>query len=165
MNPEKDTTAKAVQHTSNDAGDKSFRVLYYGSAAAGSIPFKWESQPGTPKQALTESSLPPLTPSPSYQMHKSSMHLSSKRSGFLKNIFRRNIEMRPTSTPMSYLHTWQATPMSKTEVRRMMSVVKGYGEQEGGSPGCIGGGFKRSYRINNKMKKAIQWFVRHGKRS
>lgn len=44
----------------------SFRV-YYGSGAAGSVPFIWESQPGTPKHysLFSESSLPPLTPPPS----------------------------------------------------------------------------------------------------
>ncbi|XP_027333743.1 YLP motif-containing protein 1-like [Abrus precatorius] len=31
-----------------------------------SIPFVWESQPGTPKVRFKESSLPPLTPPPSY---------------------------------------------------------------------------------------------------
>ena len=31
-----------------------------------SIPFVWESQPGTPKVRFKENSLPPLTPPPSY---------------------------------------------------------------------------------------------------
>ncbi|KAI3705001.1 hypothetical protein L1987_75231 [Smallanthus sonchifolius] len=70
-------------HEGNGVGE-SFRVLYYGSAAAGSVPFMWESQPGTPKHALTESSLPPLTPPPSYhqrsQKYKSSMQLMNHHS-------------------------------------------------------------------------------------
>ncbi|KAG8067294.1 hypothetical protein GUJ93_ZPchr0005g16168 [Zizania palustris] len=44
----------------------SFRV-YYGVASAGSVPFLWESQPGTPKRsAPSAAALPPLTPPPSY---------------------------------------------------------------------------------------------------
>ncbi|OEL30276.1 hypothetical protein BAE44_0008709 [Dichanthelium oligosanthes] len=44
----------------------SFRV-YYGVASAGSVPFMWESQPGTPKNdAISTATLPPLTPPPSY---------------------------------------------------------------------------------------------------
>ncbi|MFS7958300.1 hypothetical protein Hanom_Chr07g00676581 [Helianthus anomalus] len=153
MNTTKGKTPKSLQfkpqhETTNNGVDESFRVLYYASAAAGSVPFMWESQPGTPKHALTESSLPPLTPPPSY--HQCSQNYnSSKRSGFLHNIL-------------------FASSRKKTEVRRVMSVVKfgleeGCGEPEhagGGSPAS--GGFKRSYRVN-KMKKAIQWFVRHGK--
>uniref|UniRef100_A0ACD5W3J1 Uncharacterized protein n=1 Tax=Avena sativa TaxID=4498 RepID=A0ACD5W3J1_AVESA len=43
----------------------SFRV-YYGIASAGSVPFLWESQPGTPKSSPSAAALPPLTPPPSY---------------------------------------------------------------------------------------------------
>ncbi|XP_042503912.1 actin cytoskeleton-regulatory complex protein pan1-like [Macadamia integrifolia] len=34
--------------------------------AAGAVPFLWESQPGTPKHTFTHTSLPPLTPPPSF---------------------------------------------------------------------------------------------------
>ncbi|KAG6522730.1 A-agglutinin anchorage subunit-like [Zingiber officinale] len=43
----------------------SFRV-YYSVAAAGSVPFLWESRPGTPKHTSSAAALPPLTPPPSY---------------------------------------------------------------------------------------------------
>ncbi|PON79044.1 hypothetical protein PanWU01x14_015450 [Parasponia andersonii] len=39
--------------------------VYYGEAA-GAVPFVWESQPGTPKHTFETTSLPPLTPPPSY---------------------------------------------------------------------------------------------------
>ncbi|XP_074581365.1 uncharacterized protein LOC141837892 [Curcuma longa] len=45
--------------------DPSFRV-YYSVAAAGSVPFLWESRPGTPKHTSSAAALPPLTPPPSY---------------------------------------------------------------------------------------------------
>uniref|UniRef100_A0A0D9WD77 Uncharacterized protein n=1 Tax=Leersia perrieri TaxID=77586 RepID=A0A0D9WD77_9ORYZ len=48
----------------------SFRV-YYGVASAGSVPFMWESQPGTPKSSPSMAALPPLTPPPSYYAKKS----------------------------------------------------------------------------------------------
>ncbi|KAG1338119.1 putative serine-rich protein [Cocos nucifera] len=41
----------------------SFRV-YYG-VTPGSVPFLWESEPGTPKAAVATATLPPLTPPPS----------------------------------------------------------------------------------------------------
>jgi hypothetical protein len=50
----------------SSAAAPSFRV-YYGVASAGSVPFLWESQPGTPKNdAVSTATLPPLTPPPSY---------------------------------------------------------------------------------------------------
>ncbi|RCV24822.1 hypothetical protein SETIT_5G117300v2 [Setaria italica] len=50
----------------SSAAAPSFRV-YYGVASAGSVPFMWESQPGTPKNdAVSTATLPPLTPPPSY---------------------------------------------------------------------------------------------------
>ncbi|XP_044503443.1 uncharacterized protein LOC123224027 [Mangifera indica] len=40
--------------------------VYYGGVA-GAVPFLWESQPGTPKcKIFSETTLPPLTPPPSY---------------------------------------------------------------------------------------------------
>ncbi|KAG8380944.1 hypothetical protein BUALT_Bualt06G0069200 [Buddleja alternifolia] len=54
------------KYNSSKQGEASFRVLYYGGAA-GSVPFLWESQPGTPKHKFNDNPLPPLTPPPSYQ--------------------------------------------------------------------------------------------------
>ncbi|KAK9069095.1 hypothetical protein SSX86_013211 [Deinandra increscens subsp. villosa] len=39
--------------------------VYYGGAPV-AVPFKWESQPGTPRVRIHERPLPPLTPPPSY---------------------------------------------------------------------------------------------------
>ncbi|XP_052184600.1 uncharacterized protein LOC127796483 [Diospyros lotus] len=50
----------------DEAREPSFRVLYYGGSA-GSVPFTWESRPGTPKHPSSGTSMiPPLTPPPSY---------------------------------------------------------------------------------------------------
>ncbi|KAI3800015.1 hypothetical protein L1987_35321 [Smallanthus sonchifolius] len=175
MHTAKVTTLKAAlqtkqqkqEGTSNGVGE-SFRVLYYGSASAGSVPFMWESQPGTPKHALTESSLPPLTPPPSYhqltQKYNSSMqvinHQSSKRSGFFGTIFfyssrKRNMATAPPSSLSSCSDSSSSWGMSAVEEE----------DGDGGSPTstlCLGGEFKKNYRMK-KMKKAMLSFVRNGK--
>ncbi|KAI9156276.1 hypothetical protein LWI28_003542 [Acer negundo] len=42
----------------------SSRVYYRGDS--GSVPFMWESRPGTPKYTFNDTTPPPLTPPPSY---------------------------------------------------------------------------------------------------
>ncbi|XP_026658425.1 uncharacterized protein LOC103702108 [Phoenix dactylifera] len=56
--------------------NSSLRV-YYG-VATGSVPFLWESRPGTPKNTIPTTALPPLTPPPSY--YSSPKIKSSKKS-------------------------------------------------------------------------------------
>ncbi|KAF5959725.1 hypothetical protein HYC85_000934 [Camellia sinensis] len=69
--------------------EPSFRVLYYGGAS-GAVPFMWESQPGTPKHPLSDPSLPPLTPPPSYQSNpKSKSKQKISKPSFLSIIFPR----------------------------------------------------------------------------
>ncbi|XP_020593770.1 uncharacterized protein LOC110033933 [Phalaenopsis equestris] len=51
------------------ASNPSFRV-YYG-VAPGSVPFLWESQPGTPKHTAAAAPPPPLAPPPSYYFNSS----------------------------------------------------------------------------------------------
>ncbi|TXG60969.1 hypothetical protein EZV62_012332 [Acer yangbiense] len=46
----------------NSSNGCSSRILYYRSAEG--VPFKWEMQPGTPKDPPTEDILPPLSPPP-----------------------------------------------------------------------------------------------------
>lgn len=151
--PKSSQTKHQQQRTAEGVGE-SFRLLYYGSASAGSVPFMWESQPGTPKHALTESSLPPLTPPPSYhQFSNSSMH--KKRSGFFRAISLSSGSVSSSSSSLS----WASTPVCKMELRQVMA------EEDGGSPTstlCFGGEFKKSYRMK-KIKKAMLSFVRNGK--
>ncbi|XP_011080817.1 uncharacterized protein LOC105163978 [Sesamum indicum] len=51
------------EHTMRDVS--SFDDVYYQEGRIG-IPFRWESQPGTPKVESRDSPLPPLTPPPSF---------------------------------------------------------------------------------------------------
>ncbi|KAF8081526.1 hypothetical protein N665_0880s0005 [Sinapis alba] len=68
----------------------SSRIYYYGGA---SVPFLWETRPGTPKHPLFSESfrLPPLTPPPSYYSSSSSGNKVSKvrpkQTRFVKTFF------------------------------------------------------------------------------
>ncbi|CAJ1971082.1 unnamed protein product [Sphenostylis stenocarpa] len=63
--------------------NSSSRVFYYGETSI-AVPFTWEAQPGTPKHPSSQTSLPPLTPPPSYYSNSKS---SSKRTNSKANIF------------------------------------------------------------------------------
>ena len=67
----------------------SSRIYYYGGA---SVPFLWETRPGTPKHPLFSESfrLPPLTPPPSYYSSSYGNKLSKvrqKQTRFVKAFF------------------------------------------------------------------------------
>ncbi|XP_047337105.1 uncharacterized protein LOC124940628 [Impatiens glandulifera] len=64
----------------------SFRIYYGG--VSGSVPFLWESEPGTPKHSATSLPLPPLTPPPSYYYQNST---GSKKHGFTRYNLLRNL--------------------------------------------------------------------------
>ncbi|ESW13701.1 hypothetical protein PHAVU_008G218400 [Phaseolus vulgaris] len=63
--------------------NSSSRVFYYGETSI-AVPFTWEAQPGTPKHPSSVTSLPPLTPPPSYYSNSKS---SNKRRNSKANIF------------------------------------------------------------------------------
>ncbi|CAL9008307.1 unnamed protein product [Prunus brigantina] len=83
-------SSKLVSKEEASMANASCRV-YYGEAA-GAIPFMWESQPGTPKHPSSQSSLPPLTPPPSYSTTppiSKRTHKITSKSKFLDTIFPR----------------------------------------------------------------------------
>ncbi|GJM88286.1 hypothetical protein PR202_ga04331 [Eleusine coracana subsp. coracana] len=66
MQEERATLASRLLYSPDaSVSNPSFRV-YYGVASAGSVPFLWESAPGTPKNTISDTKLPPLTPPPSF---------------------------------------------------------------------------------------------------
>lgn len=56
--------------------------VYYGNAPL-AVPFKWESQPGTPKVKILETTLPPLTPPPSFHEKKMKNAIKKQTKGKL----------------------------------------------------------------------------------
>ncbi|KAF9595557.1 hypothetical protein IFM89_000694 [Coptis chinensis] len=88
--------------------------VYYGGAS-GAIPFNWESQPGTPKNKFCDSSLPPLTPPPSF--HSNSIKDSKKSSKYklIHTIFPR-LSVRKThatpASPISSSPSWSSSMSS-----------------------------------------------------
>lgn len=76
--------SRLLSKESTGKGESSFRYYYCGGSS-GSIPFVWESQPGTPKHKFSDISLPPLTPPPSYQtkVQLKSLQKQSKSNFFL----------------------------------------------------------------------------------
>ncbi|WJX32528.1 hypothetical protein P8452_20842 [Trifolium repens] len=57
--------SRLMSKETSNSNSSSRRVFYYGETSV-AVPFMWEAQPGTPKHPLSETSLPPLTPPPSY---------------------------------------------------------------------------------------------------
>lgn len=70
----------------NSAPTPSFRV-YYGGVPS-SVPFMWETRPGTPKHPHFDDSLPPLTPPPSYYSSSSKYDTFPKKKCSRSNLLR-----------------------------------------------------------------------------
>ncbi|WCJ20030.1 hypothetical protein M5689_002294 [Euphorbia peplus] len=72
--------------------------VYYGGAS-GSVPFMWESRPGTPKHTFSDTSnIPPLTPPPSYFLRSKS---KSKQNSLFPRFRKRNTHVSPSSSMSS----------------------------------------------------------------
>ncbi|XP_016901982.2 uncharacterized protein LOC103496610 isoform X2 [Cucumis melo] len=78
---------RALSKELNSTTNSSFRVYYGG--ATGAIPFRWESRPGTPKHTFSDTSIPPLTPPPSYFSSSHSTSKASSKPTLLSSIFPR----------------------------------------------------------------------------
>ncbi|KAG8480781.1 hypothetical protein CXB51_025447 [Gossypium anomalum] len=107
-------------------------MVYYGSAS-GAIPFMWESHPGTPKHPSPLTSLPPLTPPPSYH---SSLNSKSKpvpkknsKSTLFSSIVRKLISAAPrinhaSPSPSSLLSLSSRSNASMN--RKLSHRLRGY---------------------------------------
>ncbi|XP_044509494.1 uncharacterized protein LOC123228237 [Mangifera indica] len=88
-------------------------MIYYGGASR-SVPFMWESQPGTPKHQFSDTALPPLTPPPSY--HSNSKMILQKKVNKPKPLnaicpsrFTKNSHVSPNS-----LSSWSCASFSSS---------------------------------------------------
>nr|KYP72971.1 hypothetical protein KK1_005576 [Cajanus cajan] len=89
--------ARELSNLSNEA--------YHGCDSA-SVPFVWESQPGTPKVRFKENSLPPLTPPPSYFQNATKTTIKAKnknspKASFLQTIFPKRATRKGAPPPQS----------------------------------------------------------------
>jgi hypothetical protein len=106
----------------------SFRV-YYGVASGGSVPFVWESTPGTPKNAISDTKLPPLTPPPSYY----NRNKTTAKTKFVKS--QSSKKLLSSSKPASFVqslipkqlrrtHTISSRPTSSSEQPPVKDAVQ-----------------------------------------
>ncbi|CAL0320353.1 unnamed protein product [Lupinus luteus] len=112
-------TRLMAKEISNNANTSS-RVLYYGETSL-AVPFIWEAQPGTPKHPLLETSLPPLTPPPSYYSNSKSISKSrrnySKASIFFSRVFSRfggGLRRKDHVSPSSISSSWSPSSSLST---------------------------------------------------
>ncbi|XP_010937980.1 uncharacterized protein [Elaeis guineensis] len=93
--------------------NSSFRV-YYG-VASGSVPFLWESQPGTPKSTIPTTTLPPLTPPPSYYSSPTStISKKSSKSKLIHTILPKLTTLRKDHAPPSPSVSLSSSPASSS---------------------------------------------------
>nr|XP_027104207.1 uncharacterized protein LOC113725301 [Coffea arabica] len=183
--------SRLLSKESSKREEASFRVLYYGGNS-GSIPFMWESQPGTPKHTFSDNSLPPLTPPPSYQLSTPRMKTMQKRSkpNFFNSIFPRASSKKSAGksasfSPPSSLAYSSSSPHSSScslpSTPKHTSAIH-FGLDEDDDPDhmptsptstlCFGAGIKCSgqsgsghHPMKNVMKKAFLSIVGHGTRA
>lgn len=113
----------------SSVGSTSVRVYYGG--VSGAVPFLWESQPGTPKHTLSENSLPPLTPPPSYYSpsHIKPMKRNSRRPNLLftlfsKTTYKKDRKSSPPSLSLSSLSSSSSSSWSWSSLHSPMSASR-----------------------------------------
>ncbi|KAK8631313.1 hypothetical protein V6N13_080067 [Hibiscus sabdariffa] len=117
--------SRLLSKEKSSVGNPSCRVYYGG--VSGSIPFTWESQPGTPKHEFSATSLiPPLTPPPSYYSKSNPKSIKKRpRSGLLHALFRRIMSLNSNemanavpSSPSSFSSSVASWSLSSGKYRR-----------------------------------------------
>ncbi|XP_047249425.1 uncharacterized protein LOC107877777 isoform X2 [Capsicum annuum] len=178
--------SRLLSKESTGKGESSFRYYYCGGSS-GSIPFVWESQPGTPKHKFSDTSLPPLTPPPSYQTnaHLKSLQKQSKSNFFLSifpKISSKRITFSPSVLTSSSVSSSCSSSFSMSSVQnscnnsnprnyRSRSEIEEYDHEKLQIPSsptstlCFGCGMGNSkcFRVNypvkkNVKKKVCDWF-------
>ncbi|KAK4353158.1 hypothetical protein RND71_028676 [Anisodus tanguticus] len=101
--------SRLLSKENSNKGESSFRFYYYGgSSSSSSIPFHWESEPGTPKHNFANTTLlnPPLTPPPSYNNQSINSHFKSlqklpSKPKFYNSIFTKRTTSSPSIASLS----------------------------------------------------------------
>ncbi|KAF7131612.1 hypothetical protein RHSIM_Rhsim09G0183700 [Rhododendron simsii] len=179
---DKFSSSRLLSKEKNSKAESSFRVLYYGKSC-GSVPFTWETKPGTPKHPLSHSSLPPLTPPPSFNSTpKAKPTQKGSKPNFLLSIFHRKSSKKShvspsypspsiswssrssssfssASAPMnSFIHRRGWLPRSRSTGR--FGIFDGHDDHEAaagaGSPtstSCLGGGHGFFRQFSSRRSK------------
>lgn len=172
-------------------GESSLRFYYY-EGSSGSVPFGWESQPGTPKPSFNGASVPPLTPPPSYhstaadQLVKSMQKPSRKSRFSFPSFFSHKVSSKKTSNdvvfPPNSLWSPSASPSCSSSFSSASAVAltnrhrhrrsrSDVGFDEYGDPVVAGvsptstlcfGGGSSKSFRVKKMKRALLSIVGHG---
>lgn len=134
--------------------DSSSRVFYYGGAPR-AVPFRWESQPGTPIRDFASSdagsSFPPLTPPPSYhsklksksrrfmQIKNVDGHFTPKKVSTKSNIFSKinqntkkpqHVSQSSSGSSTSSSSTWSTTSFSSPSVASASSTESKFNRRD-----------------------------------
>ncbi|OIT27156.1 PREDICTED: uncharacterized protein LOC109214328 [Nicotiana attenuata] len=165
--------SRLLSKENSNKGESSFKFYYYEGSCSSSIPFHWESEPGTPKHSFANTILnPPLTPPPSYQSisHLKSLQKVHSKRKFYHSIFSKRINhspsiISPTSSCSSSFSMSSMPLFAYSNPTNLQSSRKG-----GTSPtsthwfGSRTGNMKR-FRVNyyysmKKVKKLLLSFTR-----
>ena len=120
----------------NSVANPSFRVYYGG--VSGAVPFMWESQPGTPKYTFSDTSLPPLTPPPSYYSKSNSKPIKKhSRSGLLHALFPKMISLKKTNLVPSSPSSSSSPSWSSSSLFLAMSSGKYHRRSRFLTPGSL----------------------------
>ncbi|KAK3126705.1 hypothetical protein QOZ80_7AG0560980 [Eleusine coracana subsp. coracana] len=124
-------SSRILSRDRSNVANASFRVYY--SLGAGTVPFVWESKPGTPKSAATPASttntMPPISPPPSYQSmsHQSKVRKSGRRAaswaaGRWISWLSLNIRRRSPASPTDHRQQWLEPDSGIDERQRRCST-------------------------------------------
>lgn len=101
---------------------------YHGGVSV-SIPFTWESEPGTPKIRFRENPLPPLTPPPSYFYNSPKTFIKkinpNTKSNLLGTILPKRVTRKSTRLPTSPASSSSSSNSSSSFSRSLSSPWSG----------------------------------------
>lgn len=144
---------------------------YHGGVSV-SVPFRWESEPGTPKIMFKENPLPPLTPPPSYYSQKTPSRSSKKSSmSHILDIWpkrgnRKSVKSSgvPSSPVFSYSSSSSSgssfsTPASPVGPLKFQRRSQDFDKDGGISSLCFGGGANPRFRgcYASMIKVLLRW--------
>ncbi|CAL0306286.1 unnamed protein product [Lupinus luteus] len=98
-----------------------------------SVPFVWESQPGTPKYTFSKDTLPPLTPPPSYLLSTGKKPAKKSRTNLLlallpklnlKKMFLSSSSSSSSSLPLSLESSCSSWSLSSSDSSKVVPVGK-----------------------------------------